>query len=232
MLLALFPLRVPETGPALVTAQVPPRMLLLPKYPPPRGGVPQNIQRASPAPRGDATHKLSESDRVAILAVLKSIPHDTKLDFNLTDSFCDEKLIHYGTILDTLIGNYIGDQWDFLIIGTDERVLEFHSDTEVVLGIVSLGPVGACMGTVGADALPFQQVLPGEVRTFLTPCNKGTFLVSPCAIVFGTSKQTTRAVPVTGLPDCAGDGTLKVYDRILVEGCCNPDSVMWEHKGV
>eukprot|EP00972_Heterocapsa_arctica_P062561 9223231-Heterocapsa_arctica.AAC.1 len=72
------------------------------------------------------------------------------------------RLIHFGSILDTLIGNYIGDKWDFLIIGTDERVLEFTSDTEVVLGIVSLGPVGACFGTVGADAIPFQQDLPGE----------------------------------------------------------------------
>eukprot|EP00972_Heterocapsa_arctica_P023880 3517681-Heterocapsa_arctica.AAC.1 len=31
------------------------------------------------------------------------------------------------------------------------------------------------MGTVGANAIPFQQELPGEVRKFLTPCNEGTF---------------------------------------------------------
>eukprot|EP00972_Heterocapsa_arctica_P073142 10802454-Heterocapsa_arctica.AAC.1 len=34
------------------------------------------------------------------------------------------------------------------------------------------------------------------------------------------------AVPVRGLPDCAGDGTDKVYDRIIVEACCNPKSVL------
>eukprot|EP00972_Heterocapsa_arctica_P094166 13886591-Heterocapsa_arctica.AAC.1 len=74
------------------------------------------------------------------MAVLESIPHGAKIDFNLTASFCDERLIHFGSILDTLMGNYLGDKWDFLIIGTDERVLELNSSTEVVLGIVSLGP--------------------------------------------------------------------------------------------
>eukprot|EP00972_Heterocapsa_arctica_P103288 15220365-Heterocapsa_arctica.AAC.1 len=67
------------------------------------------------------------------MAVLEGISHGTRIYFNLTDSFCDEKLIHFGSILDTLIGNYLGDQWDFLVIGTDERVLEYTSDTEVVL---------------------------------------------------------------------------------------------------
>eukprot|EP00972_Heterocapsa_arctica_P013274 1949969-Heterocapsa_arctica.AAC.1 len=74
------------------------------------------------------------------MAVLESIPHGTKLDFNLTDSFCEKKLIHFGSILDTLIRNYLGDEWDFLIIGTDERALELNHNTDVVLGIVSLGP--------------------------------------------------------------------------------------------
>eukprot|EP00972_Heterocapsa_arctica_P105363 15526420-Heterocapsa_arctica.AAC.1 len=118
--------------------------------------------RASPAPRGDATQLLTETVRVATLDVLKWIPHGTNIDFNLTDSFCDERNIHFGSTLDTLIGAYLGVQWDFLIFGTDEGVLELSSNTEVVLGIVSLGQVGACMGTVGADAIPFQQVLPGE----------------------------------------------------------------------
>ena len=73
-----------------------------PKAPPPRGGVPQNngtqestgppkgTQRAIPALRRDATQKMNESDRVASLAVLKGIPHGTKIDFNLSDSFSDE----------------------------------------------------------------------------------------------------------------------------------------------
>eukprot|EP00972_Heterocapsa_arctica_P054823 8082635-Heterocapsa_arctica.AAC.1 len=56
------------------------------------------------------------------MAVLESIPHGTRIDFDLTDSFCDEKLIQFGSILDALIGNYLGDKWSFLIIGTDERV--------------------------------------------------------------------------------------------------------------
>eukprot|EP00972_Heterocapsa_arctica_P085632 12620581-Heterocapsa_arctica.AAC.1 len=131
-----------------------------PIAPPPRGGVPQNIgasdstgskkgtQRATPALRRDATQQLTKNDRVATLAVLESIPHGTRIYFNLTDTFCDEKLIHFGSILDT------------------------HRNTEVVLGIVSLDPVGACFGTVGADAIPFQQDLPGEVRTFQIPCNE------------------------------------------------------------
>eukprot|EP00972_Heterocapsa_arctica_P044356 6548802-Heterocapsa_arctica.AAC.1 len=103
------------------------------KVPPPRGGAPQNIgahestgppggtERATPALRRDATQKMIESDRVATLAVLKGIPHGTNIDFNLTDSFSDEKFVHCGTILDTMIGDYLGN-------------------TEVVLGIVSLGP--------------------------------------------------------------------------------------------
>eukprot|EP00972_Heterocapsa_arctica_P079773 11754082-Heterocapsa_arctica.AAC.1 len=74
------------------------------------------------------------------MAVLEGISHGTQIYFNLTDSCCDERLIHIGSILDTLVGNYLGDDWDFLIIRTDERVLEYNNDTEVVLGIVSLGP--------------------------------------------------------------------------------------------
>eukprot|EP00972_Heterocapsa_arctica_P028693 4221437-Heterocapsa_arctica.AAC.1 len=57
------------------------------KAPPPRGGVRQNIgasdsigstkgtKRATPALRRDAKQKLTENDRVATVAELKSIPH-------------------------------------------------------------------------------------------------------------------------------------------------------------
>eukprot|EP00972_Heterocapsa_arctica_P106552 15695747-Heterocapsa_arctica.AAC.1 len=34
------------------------------------------------------------------------------------------------------------------------------------------------------------------------------------------------AVPVKGLPDCAGDGTDIEYVRTLIEACCNPKSVL------
>eukprot|EP00972_Heterocapsa_arctica_P088169 13000442-Heterocapsa_arctica.AAC.1 len=119
------------------------------------------------------------------------------------------RLIHIGSILYTLIGNYLGDDWDFLIIGTEERGLEYNNDTEVVHGIVSLGPD-----------------LPGEVRVFQTPSHQGTFHVSPCAIVSGSNKKPTQAVPVTGMPGGAGNGIAKAYDRVLIEGFCNPSSVM------
>eukprot|EP00972_Heterocapsa_arctica_P008421 1230245-Heterocapsa_arctica.AAC.1 len=72
-----------------------------------------------------------ESDRVASLAVLNGIPHGTNIEFNLTDSFSDERYVLYGSILETLIGDYLGNQWDFPIICNDERVLEYKDDTEV-----------------------------------------------------------------------------------------------------
>ncbi len=97
------------------------------------------------------------------------------------------KLINIGSTVDTLIGDYFGDNWDFIIIGNDARVLEFIRDTEFVLGIVSLVHEDASYGHTGADEIPFTQVNPGEVWLFHTPSHQGTFHVSPCAIVFGSS---------------------------------------------
>jgi hypothetical protein len=126
------------------------------------------------------------------------------------------KLINIGSIVDTLLGDYFGDKWDFIIIGNDEGVLEFLHDTEVVLGIVSLGSgsvsedyvgwkwiteTGASYGHTGshANAVPFHQVYPGEVRLFDIPSHSGTFHVSPCAIVFGSSSYGDHAKKTTSL---------------------------------
>eukprot|EP00972_Heterocapsa_arctica_P103781 15295110-Heterocapsa_arctica.AAC.1 len=80
------------------------------------------------------------------MAVLKGIKPCTRIYFNLTDSFCYEAHPHRINLRYPYRG--------------------LDCNTEVVLGIVSLGEVGACLGTTGADEIPFQQDLPGEVRMF------------------------------------------------------------------
>eukprot|EP00972_Heterocapsa_arctica_P054572 8038976-Heterocapsa_arctica.AAC.1 len=156
------------------------------------------------------------------------INNGTRLDFSLNDNPRDERLVHIGSIFYTLVGDYIGDEWEFLIIGNDERVLEFIGDTELVLGIVSFGEAGASFGHTGADEIPFQQVDPGEVRLFHSPSHPGTFHVSPCAIVLGSSyynKTTTSPETATpGIIISAVKG--ETYNRVLVEGCCGPDSIL------
>eukprot|EP00972_Heterocapsa_arctica_P036105 5312904-Heterocapsa_arctica.AAC.1 len=107
---------------------------------PPSGGVTQNgagsgTKKATPTPSRDATRTLSDSDRTATMTTIMGINHGTRIDFGVNDNPRYEKLINIGSILDTLIGDYNGDNQDFLIIGNDERVLEFVSDTELVLGI-------------------------------------------------------------------------------------------------
>eukprot|EP00972_Heterocapsa_arctica_P094169 13887114-Heterocapsa_arctica.AAC.1 len=68
------------------------------------------------------------------------VNHGTRINFGINSR--DKKLINLGAIFEILIGDYIGDSWDFLIIGNDERVLEFVSGSEMVLCIIRLGEAG------------------------------------------------------------------------------------------
>eukprot|EP00972_Heterocapsa_arctica_P014566 2145778-Heterocapsa_arctica.AAC.1 len=74
--------------------------------------------------------------------------------------------------------------WNFLVIGKDERALEFNDETEVVYGVISLGEAGDCLGQYGTSETHFQQVRSGEIREFHTPSHNCTILVKPCAIAF------------------------------------------------
>eukprot|EP00972_Heterocapsa_arctica_P092640 13660944-Heterocapsa_arctica.AAC.1 len=116
------------------------------------------------------------------------------------------------------------DDWNFLIIGNDERLLELNDGTELVHGVICLGEADQCIGTYGVTETVVQQVTTGEIREFNTPSHSCTIHVLPCAIVFGRCSSTFKAIvsPTTAIISRSG----KVFDRVLIEGCCGPDLIL------
>ncbi len=80
------------------------------------------INKAIPAPSRDVTHNLDDDVRNATKAVVKGLHNGSRIDFILNNNPRDEKLINIGSIVDTVIGDYFGDKWDFIIIGNDEGI--------------------------------------------------------------------------------------------------------------
>eukprot|EP00972_Heterocapsa_arctica_P075745 11171373-Heterocapsa_arctica.AAC.1 len=77
------------------------------------------------------------------------------------------------------------NDWNFLVIGSDERVLELSDYTEVVYGVVCLGEASECFGSCGDNETQLQQAIIGEVREFHAPSHHCTIHVMSGAIVFG-----------------------------------------------
>eukprot|EP00972_Heterocapsa_arctica_P115803 16449764-Heterocapsa_arctica.AAC.1 len=69
------------------------------------------------------------------------------------------------------------NDWNFLVIGSDEIVLELSDYTEVVYGVICLGDAGVCFGCYGDNETLFQQTITGEVREFHTSLSS---LHHPC----------------------------------------------------
>eukprot|EP00972_Heterocapsa_arctica_P092982 13714034-Heterocapsa_arctica.AAC.1 len=78
----------------------------------------------------------------------------------------------------------VDNDWNFLVIGSYERVLELSDYTEVVCGVICLGEANECFGSCGDNETLFQQAITGEVREFHIPSHHCTIHVMPCAIVF------------------------------------------------
>eukprot|EP00972_Heterocapsa_arctica_P089655 13221373-Heterocapsa_arctica.AAC.1 len=117
------------------------------------------------------------------------------------------------------------NDWNFLIIGNDERALELNDDTEAVYGVICLVDANDCLGSYGANETHFQQVTAGEVREFNTPSHRCVIHVLPCAIVFGKCPPPPcKATPSPTIAINSKGG--KAFNRILVEACCGPHSVL------
>eukprot|EP00972_Heterocapsa_arctica_P018690 2765210-Heterocapsa_arctica.AAC.1 len=93
----------------------------------------------------------------------------------------------------------------------------------MVYGVICLGEDNQRLGSYGVKDTHFQQVPTGEVREFNTPSHQCTIHVLPCAIVFGKCPPPPcNAIPspTTAINSKGG----KVFNRILIEACCGPDS--------
>ena len=205
--------------------------------PPPSGGDTQNHKKAIPAPCMDVLHVLSADDRAALVNLVQGIEHGTKIGCDATDVLLNKKLFTIATLINLLIGDYIScETWNYLTIGNDSRVLEFDDDSELVRCIVCLGEAGATLGHTGSNDTPFQQVNSGEIRVFHSPSHLGTVLVTPCAIVLGFRSPTSNATPAAqalapasdalAIPPISINNEKGGFNRVLLEGCCAPDSVL------
>eukprot|EP00972_Heterocapsa_arctica_P112709 16433347-Heterocapsa_arctica.AAC.1 len=99
--------------------------------PPPCGGDTEhnntNKNKAIPAVSKDATYTLSDSGRAAFMNLMKDMTHGTRIGRDVhnwgtvTDNLKDNKILITTTIINLLIGVYIGDlDWNYVIIGNDE----------------------------------------------------------------------------------------------------------------
>eukprot|EP00972_Heterocapsa_arctica_P071825 10609859-Heterocapsa_arctica.AAC.1 len=90
----------------------------------------------------------------------------------------------------------VDNDWNFLVIGNDERALELNDYTEVVYGVICFGEANECFGSYGDNETRFQQAITGELREFHIPSPHCTIHVMPCAIVFGKCPPPPcKAVP-------------------------------------
>eukprot|EP00972_Heterocapsa_arctica_P064352 9497345-Heterocapsa_arctica.AAC.1 len=176
---------------------------------------------------------LSDVDRKTLTTIIKYIPHGTVITFNTLDDLEHDtgngvdngRTFHNVSIISLVLSEYLTDNdWNYLVIGNDERALVLNDDTVSVHGVVCLSDAGHCYGTHGASETCFQQIDAGEVREFDTPPHICTIHVAPSAIVFGTRSSLVIATP--SLANASISGSSKVFDRILVEACCGDDSVL------
>eukprot|EP00972_Heterocapsa_arctica_P038156 5617862-Heterocapsa_arctica.AAC.1 len=73
------------------------------------------------------------------MAIIKGIPHGTVIIYNvindLYSSTNHNKTFNVVTLISLILGEYMVDNdWNILVIGSDERTLEFNDFTEVVYG--------------------------------------------------------------------------------------------------
>eukprot|EP00972_Heterocapsa_arctica_P064590 9531207-Heterocapsa_arctica.AAC.1 len=92
----------------------------------------------------------------------------------------------------------------------------------MVYGITCLGEADQCIGSYGVSETVFQQGSAGEIREFNTPSYQCTIHGLPCAIVFGKCSSSFKAMPSPNAAMISKEG--KVFDRVLIEACCGPDS--------
>eukprot|EP00972_Heterocapsa_arctica_P053019 7806295-Heterocapsa_arctica.AAC.1 len=119
----------------------------------------------------------------------------------------------------------VDNDWNFLVIGSNERVLELGDNTEVVYGVICLGEASGCFGSYGDNETPFQQAVTGEVREFYSPSHLCTIHVLPCAIVFGKCPPPPSKATPSYVNAINSKGT-QVFNRIFIEACCVADSVL------
>eukprot|EP00972_Heterocapsa_arctica_P071832 10610788-Heterocapsa_arctica.AAC.1 len=116
----------------------------------PRVGGTQNVVALSstplsviPAICNDKTHALSDIDRSALMTIIKSTAHGTILIYNVIDdlygSIDNNKTFNIVTLISLILSECMDDNdWNFLVIGSDERALELNDNTELVYGVISL----------------------------------------------------------------------------------------------
>eukprot|EP00972_Heterocapsa_arctica_P105569 15553650-Heterocapsa_arctica.AAC.1 len=78
------------------------------------------------------------------MAIIKGIPHGTivihKVINDLYSSTNINKTFNVVTLISLILSQYMVDNdWDFMVIGSDERVLELSDNTEEVYGVICLG---------------------------------------------------------------------------------------------
>eukprot|EP00972_Heterocapsa_arctica_P031694 4668330-Heterocapsa_arctica.AAC.1 len=138
------------------------------KHLPRVGGGSQNVVASSmtplsaiPAISEDKTYKLSDIDRSALITIIKDIPHGTMIRYNviydLYGSIDNDKTFNIVTLITLILIEYMDDNdWNFLIIGNDERALELNDNTELAYGVVCLGEADQCLGSYGVNETHFQ----------------------------------------------------------------------------
>eukprot|EP00972_Heterocapsa_arctica_P115966 16450671-Heterocapsa_arctica.AAC.1 len=124
------------------------------------------------------------------MAIIKGIPHGTVIRYNtindLYSSTNNNKSFNVVTLISLILSEYMDDNdCNFLVIGSDERILELNDYTEVVYGVICLGEVNECFGSYGDNETLFQQTSIGEVREFKTPSHLCIVHVMPRAVVLG-----------------------------------------------
>eukprot|EP00972_Heterocapsa_arctica_P040635 5989236-Heterocapsa_arctica.AAC.1 len=132
---------------------------------------------------------VSDIDRSALMAIIQGIPHGTIIRYSvindLYSSTNTNKTFNVVTLISLILSEYMNDNdWNFLVIGSDERILELNDCTEVVYGVICLGEAIECFGSYGDNETLFQQANTGEVREIHTPSHHCTIHVTPSAIVF------------------------------------------------
>eukprot|EP00972_Heterocapsa_arctica_P113269 16436202-Heterocapsa_arctica.AAC.1 len=101
-------------------------------------------------------------DRSALMAIIKDIPHGTMTGYNVIEdlhgSIDLNKTFNIVSLITLIMSDYLADNdWNFLIIGNDERALELNNDTELVHGVIFLGEADQCTGTYGVTETVVQQ---------------------------------------------------------------------------
>eukprot|EP00972_Heterocapsa_arctica_P005575 823920-Heterocapsa_arctica.AAC.1 len=91
-------------------------------------------------------------DRSALMIIIKDIPHGTMIGYNVIDNLHGSidlnNTFNIVSLITLIMSDYLDDNdWNFLIIGNNKRVLELNNDTDLVHGVVCLGEADQCIGT-------------------------------------------------------------------------------------